>query len=565
MTNIAYSYIRFSHSSQQHGGSLERQDSRAIEYASRKGLTLDTTLNMRDLGVSGYTGKNITDGALGSFVKAIECGTVPKGSFLLIEDIDRLSRLPVMEALDVFQSIIKGGVTVVTLKDEREYSRASQINNWLELMPILVSMGRAHEESSRKSTLLGSAWRRKKQAAADELKPMGNNAPRWLEYVKEDKANGISACYRPIPERVAIVKRIFQLSIDGRGRTAIAAILNTEGVPAFKGGLWGTTQISRILKSRAVLGEYHPKTMRKTTGHPPVIGYFPPVIDETTFNRAASANKSRLIQRTTKTTRDFNVWAGIGKCAACGESMYSITKGKLPDVGRIYSVGEKKPPPVYTYLTCSGKRTGCKAKAIRIEATEMVYREILAKVGDKSLSEDKTAALAGRLEAAHGRLIVEENKQTLMAEGLEVAYSLPLAKALHKLQFSIDQLKEEIADLKLSLAADTIDDKAAFFAAFDLTNRDLRQKSNELLKRLNIIVKIDGGAGRYSVEQDKVKILDIFDSMEQGVMFYPATPATQATVWTQEDVFTPPFDPDPEYREDDFVSEGDWGDSVVPD
>jgi DNA invertase Pin-like site-specific DNA recombinase len=563
MTNIAYSYIRFSHSSQQHGGSLERQDSRAIEYASRKGLTLDTTLNMRDLGVSGYTGKNITDGALGSFVKAIESGTVPKGSFLLIEDIDRLSRLPVMEALDVFQSIIKGGVTVVTLKDEREYSRASQIDNWLELMPILVSMGRAHEESSRKSALLGSAWRKKKQAAADELKPMGNNAPMWLEYVKEDRANGISACYRPIPERVAIVKRIFQLSIDGRGRTSIAAILNTEGVPAFKGGLWGTTQISRILNSRAVLGEYHPKTMREDDKRP-VLGYFPPVIDEETFDRAQSANKSRHIHRVKKTTRDFNVWNGIGKCAACGESMYNITKGKLPDVGRIYSAGEKKPPPVYTYLTCSGKRTGCKAKAIRIEATEMVYREILAKVGDKSLFEDKSTVQASRLEAAQGRLIAEENKQVLMAEGLEVAYSLPLAKKLHEMQITIDQLKEEIADLKLSLAADTIDDKAAFFAAFDLTNRDVRQKSNELLKRLGIIVKIDGDANQYIVEQGQVKILDIFDSKELGVMFYPATPATQATVWTQEDVFTPPFDPDPDYREDDFVSEGDWGDSVIP-
>ena len=560
MTNLAYSYIRFSLSSQQHGGSLERQDSTALEYATRKGLTLDTKLNMRDLGKSGYTGKNLTDGALGTFVKAIETGEVQKGSYLLIEDIDRLSRLPVMQALAVFQSIINGGVKVVTLKDEKEYSRESLIDNWIELMPILVSMGRAHEESTRKSTLLGRAWKKKKEAAVTERKPMGNNAPMWLEYSKEDKPNGIKACYRPIPMRVAVVERIFKLSIEGRGRTSIAAILNTEGVSAFKGGLWGTTQISRILNSRTVLGEYQPRTMRKSTGEA-VIGYFPAVIDEDTFNQAQAANKSRLIHRVTKTTREFNVWAGIGKCAICDESMYSITKGKLPVVGHIYSPGEKKPQPAYTYLTCAGKRRGCKAKAIRIEATELVYREILAKVGDKSLSEDKTAALASRLEAAHGRLIAEENKQTLMAEGLEVAYSLPLAKALHKLQFSIDQLKEEIADLKLSLAADTIDDKAAFFAAFDLTNRDVRQKSNELLKRLNIVVKIDGEANHYRVEQDQVRILDIFDSKELGITFFPATRATSNAVWDQEGNFSPSFNPDPNYEEDDYASEGDYGDS----
>ncbi|WP_076568243.1 recombinase family protein [Janthinobacterium sp. TND4EL3] len=561
MTNLAYSYIRFSHSSQRHGGSLERQDTTAAEYAARKGLTLDTELDMRDLGKSGFTGKNITDGALGKFVKAVEDGTVPVGSFLLIEDIDRLSRLPVMEALAVFQSIIKGGVTVVTLKDGKEYSSASLLDDWVPLMPILVSMGRANEESKRKSTLLSSAWKRKKEAAAAELLPMGNNAPQWLEYVKEDTAHGINAYYRAIPERAAIVQRIFQLSIDGRGRTSIAAILNAENTLAFKGGLWGTTQISRILKSRAVLGEYQPRTMRKTTGHPPVIGYFPAVIDEATFNEAAAKNTSRRIHGLKKTTRDFNVWAGIGKCAACGESMYSITKGKLPEVGRIYSAGEKKPPPVYTYLTCSGKRAGCKAKAIRIEKTELIYREILAKVGDKSLFEDKAAIQASNLEAAQGKLMTEEGKLAKMAEGLEEAYSLTLAKELNKQEGKIDNLKEEIASLKLSLAADTIDDKAAFFAAFDLTNRDLRQKSNELLKRLNIIVKIDGGASHYSVEQDKAKILDIFDSKEPGITFFPATPATSNAVWDQEGNFSPSFDPDPNYEEDDYASEGDYGDS----
>lgn len=81
-----------------------------------KGLVLDTERNMRDAGVSGYSGKNITDGALGAFIKAIEAGDIAPGSFLLIEDIDRLSRLPVMEALGVFQRIIGAGITIVTLR-----------------------------------------------------------------------------------------------------------------------------------------------------------------------------------------------------------------------------------------------------------------------------------------------------------------------------------------------------------------------------------------------------------------------------------------------------------------
>jgi hypothetical protein len=43
----------------------------AEEYCKRHGLTLDIELKMTDKGVSGYSGKNIKDGALGAFIKAI--------------------------------------------------------------------------------------------------------------------------------------------------------------------------------------------------------------------------------------------------------------------------------------------------------------------------------------------------------------------------------------------------------------------------------------------------------------------------------------------------------------
>jgi DNA invertase Pin-like site-specific DNA recombinase len=234
MKKLAFSYVRFSTRAQSKGGSLERQVELAEDYAARHGMTLDTELNMHDLGKSGHTGKNLTDGALGKFIEAIQAGKVPDGSFLLIEDIDRLSRLPVMAALPVFQAIIGGGVTVVVLKDGKHYSTESLNNDWVGLMPLLVSMGRANEESDRKSNLLGIAWRKKKEAAIEHKTPLGNNGPRWLSYTK---AGGFVV----IEERAEVVRRIFRMSIEGRGRSSIAAILNQEGIPSFKGVTWGTT------------------------------------------------------------------------------------------------------------------------------------------------------------------------------------------------------------------------------------------------------------------------------------------------------------------------------------
>ncbi|WP_390622906.1 hypothetical protein ACEQUB_00912 [Ralstonia syzygii] len=114
---VAYSYIRFSTPEQIRGDSLRRQLEASAKYAADHALALDQSLNVRDLGVSAFTGSNIERGALGQFVAAIDEGRVQPDSYLLVESLDRLSRLPVTEALAVFQSIINRGITIVTLVD----------------------------------------------------------------------------------------------------------------------------------------------------------------------------------------------------------------------------------------------------------------------------------------------------------------------------------------------------------------------------------------------------------------------------------------------------------------
>lgn len=535
MTKLAYSYIRFSQLSQAKGGSLVRQVELAEEYAAKHGMTLDTTLKMRDLGKSGFSGKNVTDGALGNFVKAIEKGIVPAGSYLLIEDIDRLSRLPVMEALAVFQSIINGGVIVVVLKDGKQYSNESLKVDWIELMPILVSMGRAHEESQRKSVHLSKAWKAKKVAAVDERKPLGNNAPRWLQFNKATKQ------YDVLPARVHAVRRIFEMCIEGKGRHATSVALTAEGIEPFKAEVWGTTHISRILNSRAVLGEYDPKTNRVSDGTP-VIGFFPQIVSEEMFNQAYIANKSRYIHKSTKTTADFNVWNGIAKCAHCDSSMYCITKGKK---GGKYT---------YRYLTCAHTRKSvCKSKPIRYDESELVFAEILAKVGDKSLADDSNALKAKQLQVKEGAIQIAEERLVDTLAVFEESPSKSVGAMISKQEAAIDSLKEEVIKLRLDLAADTIIDKKAFLAAIDLTDKQTRQDANELLKRLKITVRIDGDLKHYMVEEDSKSVLDIYDD-EKGLRLLPATSKMQGTVYDQDDKFLPvTIDYDPDFIEDEHI------------
>src|ERR1700728_3820403 len=109
----AYSYVRWSTPEQARGGTLERQLKLSREYAARNNLELDESYI--DPGVSAYRGKNRFEGALANFTKHVESGRIPKGSCLLVESLDRLSRDKVLKALSLFISIIEAGITIVSL------------------------------------------------------------------------------------------------------------------------------------------------------------------------------------------------------------------------------------------------------------------------------------------------------------------------------------------------------------------------------------------------------------------------------------------------------------------
>jgi DNA invertase Pin-like site-specific DNA recombinase len=87
----AYSYIRFSSKKQADGASLERQLTGTRKYCEENNLILNETLTFQDLGVSAFKGDNL-DHSLGELLRACEDGLIPKGSALVVEALDRLSR-----------------------------------------------------------------------------------------------------------------------------------------------------------------------------------------------------------------------------------------------------------------------------------------------------------------------------------------------------------------------------------------------------------------------------------------------------------------------------------------
>lgn len=139
----AYSYTRISSARQTKGDGIRRQIDAARKYAEDNGLTLDEELT--DIGLSGYHGHHISNGALGAFFDMIRNGKIPAGSVLIVESLDRLSREDIITAQGQLMTILGADIDVVTLIDNQRYSRGAGIG---ELVMSLVTMSRANEELS---------------------------------------------------------------------------------------------------------------------------------------------------------------------------------------------------------------------------------------------------------------------------------------------------------------------------------------------------------------------------------------------------------------------------------
>lgn len=317
--SYGYSYIRFSTPQQASGDSYRRQMELSEQYAKKHGITLDTSLHLTDLGVSAFKGANASTGRLGAFLQAIESDKVKPGSYLLVENLDRLSRASIMDAFSLFARILNYGITIVTLTDEKVYTKES-CNDIGNILMSIIFMVRAHDESLQKSKRLSSAWHNKRTKAA-QGQILTKKIPAWLKIVD----NKIVV----IPERASVVERIFTMSLNGIGHNTIAKMLNESGVASFRNiNGWHASYIQKILEAPSVYGEFtpHKKIDGKRIPQETIPDYYPAVITRETHAATARAIVSRQGTGGIEASH-INLFTHILKCADCKGSIIRINKG----------------------------------------------------------------------------------------------------------------------------------------------------------------------------------------------------------------------------------------------
>ncbi len=366
----AYSYLRFSTPDQMRGDSFRRQALLAREYAIKHGLELDETLTFHDLGVSAFRGRNAEAGRLGDFLEAVQAGLVPRGSYLLVESLDRISRQAARKALRVLESIVDDGVTVVTLSDGRAYDEATLNDDPMSLMLALMIFIRSNEESAMKARRLKAAWEGKRAEAASKV--LTARGPAWLELTPGRN-------WKVREERAEIVRRIFDMAAAGKGQNLISSILNREGVPTFgdstrtPGKHWHRSYILRLLRSPAVVGTLVPHVVehgdgkKKRVAQKPIEGYYPAIVDRGVYERVQAMSldtRSPLRGRHAAEGTVRNILGGIATCPLCQGTMTRVSKGSRLKAGK-------------PYLVCTKAKAGagCAYRAVRMEDVERALIE----------------------------------------------------------------------------------------------------------------------------------------------------------------------------------------------
>ncbi|HEY2910004.1 MAG TPA: recombinase family protein, partial [Gemmataceae bacterium] len=457
---IAYSYLRFSSPDQSKGDSIRRQTELRDAWIAKKGAVLDTTLSLRDEGVSAFRGRhreNADRNALAAFLELVRAKRIARGSYLIVESLDRLTREDIRPALTLLLNLIESGIRVVQLLPvEAVYDEAVEP---MILMQAIMELSRGHSESRMKSERLGHAWKQKKEAARSG-KPLTRALPAWIE-VRDAKL-----VLKPKP--AASVRKVYSLAIAGHGQSAITKRLNAEGVePIGRAPYWAQSYVAKLLASRATMGEFQPHRghvgpNRKPDGKP-IPDYFPAAVTEDEWNAARGAIAGRR-QKGGRIGKRVALFSGLLRDARDGGPLHQVNKGRKSPGPHLVSYRAAQGLPGTQYVSFPLKAF---EEAILRELRDIDPRQVMpSSEGDAG---NLVASLTGHQVEIEGKIA---KVNAAMLTGGEFDAGLEILRSLDA------DLKVVKADLAIALQQAASPIEAAWGKVRSLS--DAIRKSNDI-------------------------------------------------------------------------------------
>lgn len=497
---LAISYTRFSSDAQRGGTSIARQLQLADAWVEKNGYYFDDRFMFSDPAVSG-TGDHKRKGALGVLLDMVARGDVPRGTPLVVEEIDRLTREPMLKAIKtVLADLIGGGVPIVTLGGNPTFYDEESIESGL-IYKLIGEIQGANEYVAKLGRRVSAARERHREQAQDpNVKRLLSRLPDWLEYnaaaqklikehaLRQEESGGrrerrpvlyAHKHLRLVKGAKATINRLFDLWLDeGLGAHRIARALNddpaswrppgrkrtnkvtgkVEAVPA----MWRTSYIGKLFRDRRLIGEFTPLLRNKkedgTIDRPkatdPIPDYFPRVLSEEKWARAQSKAEALRAKREAREreAQDKNtkvpanggragrsVFTHLAYCPYCAGPVWYRASGD--------------------YLYCANrKRVGCDTPFTSYRETESLVLDACIDLdpalvmGEQKQGEEQVARLREREDELHA--LVEENKRGIgnLMRHIEVQNDDPLEAWHRGIQARVAELQAQIKAYEAELA-----------------------------------------------------------------------------------------------------------------
>jgi len=474
----AYSYRRFSSKKQEEGDSLRRQTEAAEKFLTNHPeyiLSKDTYV---DKGVSAYKGKNKDEGELAQFIEAVESGKIEKGSLLLIESVDRLSRLLPSKAKELFNRILDKGIKIAIIRFGVIFDKQTVDFDLGSDLLLTCSIHLAHQESLQKSERIRSSIHDNQIKAEQGGEKRTALAPFWLE-LSEDRSE-----FTLKNQEAEAVQELFKRKQSGDTMRLLIEYMNATGLTPPRSKSWSVNSVRRILKHPACIGTLSSKSTVKTDDKQDVVtvkdipNYYPSVVSEELFY---SVNKmiSNTSQGKSKGGRKgnyLNLFRSMVFCGCCGNSMQSKTGWKA---GK-------------TYLRCLSqldKSGSCTAKnSVRYWELEPVLLKSFSVLDYGKFETGDNLELQRQKDAIEGKIAtLNEQKQRLINLVKDVGGDSDISDQITQLKKDVESLTEKgkaiAVEAKINASPVTYAEYQQQLEDLDISSPEQRERFNSFLQK----------------------------------------------------------------------------------
>lgn len=483
-----------------------------------------------DKAKSAYNGKNTP--TLNLILEAMDKGVYPKGTTLIIESFDRISRQQITKALATLIQFPNIGYNLVTIDDNEKYYDHENIDAGDLIMSIII-LGRAHSEiTSKKSRIAEKRVQRLKDARAGK-RMFTTTVPAWYS-VKGDKPEDKTLVLNDHADTFRRIIDIYLTENIGAGK--IAKRLNDEGVKTVtiqqrekpSQGIWSGGYISQVLRKISLMGHHQPTVVvdgERVNNGDVIKGYFsPPLISEEKFYQLqAKIGEAKKYNGGRPTPHsDFSNVLKSKVICDCGVAMhYMGKKGTGTNAGKYYR-----------YLFCPKK---CGFKSVDYDAMLDNVLDLLPTYTSKDLIQQNMIT-QGQNKTTQGKIDIEVASLSELKSTYNKTKDPTILEMITEANTTINKYKSEIKPLVYTTGADAdLDNMLSVMARPSEDDKDYTAWAEDTRDRvLTLIESIDVRRYKYRRGKTVCGRIQFKDSSTKIVDLHPeVTHVSELPAWDE--------------------------------